>query len=246
MKEENVSIPTSDGAAEGILYHPDGEGPWPGVIHLTDIGGIRPAHEEMAKRLAGEGCVVLLPNIFYRSIMPPMFDFPMDFGDERTKKRFAEIAGPMTPEAMESDGASYVDFLAARPSVAPGPMGVVGYCISGAFALRTAAVQPAKIAAAASFHGGGLWSDKPSSPHLILPRIKARLYIGYAIEDHSMPPEAIEKFDAALAEWGGDYESEIYDGAHHGWTASDRAVYNPEQAKRAFEKLTELFAIALV
>jgi len=246
MKEDNVSIPTSDGVSEGILYHPDGDGPWPGVIHLTDIGGIRPAHEEMAARLAGEGYVVLLPNIFYRSRKPPMFDFPMDFGEERTKKRFAEIAGPMTPEVMERDGASYVDFLAAQPGVAPGSMGVVGYCISGAFALRTAAVRPDKIAAAASFHGGGLWSDKPSSPHLILPKIKARLYIGYATEDHSMPPEAIENFDAALEAWGGDYESEIYDGAHHGWTASDRPVYNPEQAERAFEELTELFAIALV
>ena len=243
--ETTVRIPTRDGASGGFLYRPDGTGPWPGVLHLTDIGGIRPAHQEMADKLAGEGYAVLMPNVFYRSRKPPMFDFPIQMGEERTRQRFAELSGPLTPEAMERDAESYLDFLATQTDVAAGPLGVVGYCISGAFALRAAAVRPDEIAAAASFHGGGLWSEKPSSPHRVLPRIKARLYVGYAIEDHSMPPEAVEKLDEALAAWGGDFESEIYDGAHHGWTASDRPVYNPEQARRAFEKLIELFAMAL-
>jgi carboxymethylenebutenolidase len=97
----------------------------------------------------------------------------------------------------------------------------------------------------ASFHGGGLYTDEPTSPHLVLPRIKARLYFGHATKDRSMPQEAIEKFDRALAAWGGKYESEVYDGAFHGWTTSDAPVYNQPQADRAFNKLTELFASTL-
>jgi carboxymethylenebutenolidase len=109
-------------------------------------------------------------------------------------------------------------------------------------AMRTAAAMPGKVAAMASFHGGGLYTDEPTSPHLVLPRIKARLYFGHATKDRSMPPEAIEKFDAALAAWGGKYQSEVYDGAFHGWTTADAPVYNQPQADRAFEKLAELFA----
>jgi carboxymethylenebutenolidase len=199
----------------------------------------------MAKRLAASGYTVLLPNVFYRTGKPPMFDFVPKMGDERTMKRFGELAGPMNPSAMERDAASYVDFLAASDSVSAGKMGVVGYCFTGAMAMRTAAVRPEKIASAASFHGGGLYTDTPASPHLVLPRIKAELYFGHAINDASMPKEAIEKLDRALASWGGKYESEVYDGASHGWTTADAPVYNRAQAERAFEKLTGLFAKTL-
>jgi carboxymethylenebutenolidase len=138
-----------------------------------------------------------------------------------------------------------VDFLAASNSVGAGAMGVVGYCFTGAMAMRAAAVRAEKIAAAASFHGGGLFTDTPTSPHLVLPRIKANLYFGHATDDASMPKEAIEKLDRALASWGGKYESEVYAGAHHGWTTADAPVYDQAQAERAFTKLTSLFARTL-
>lgn len=115
------------------------------------------------------------------------------------------------------------------------------YCFSGKMALRAAAVRPGKIAAAASFHGGGLYTDGPS-PHLVLPKIRARLYFGHAINDRSMPQEAIEKLNQALENWGGKFESEVYPGAIHGWTVPDSHAYNPQQAERAFAKLRELFA----
>ncbi len=245
MIEENLEIRTADGTSDTVLFHPEGARRWPGVIHLTDIGGIRPAHTDMARRLAEKGYAVLVPNVFYRTGRPPMFDFTPAMGDPRTMKRFAELAGPMTPDAAERDAASYVDFLAAHPSVREGAMGVVGYCFTGAMAMRAAALRPAKIVAAASFHGGGLYTDAPTSPHLVLPRIKARLYFGHAVEDRSMPAEAIEKFDRALAAWGGKYKSEVYEGAHHGWTTAGAPAYNQAQADRAFEKLTALFAEAL-
>ncbi len=114
MIEQEIEIPTHDGTADAVLYrHEDGV-QRPGVIHLTDIGGIRPAHRGMAKRLAEEGYTVLLPNVFYRTGRPPLFDFPRRIGDERTMKRFAELMGPLGPEAMERDAGDYVDFLAAQ------------------------------------------------------------------------------------------------------------------------------------
>jgi carboxymethylenebutenolidase len=238
--EEAIEIRTADGTADGYLYRAEGEGRAPGVIHLTDLGGIRPSHQEMARRLAGEGYTVLLPNIFSRSGRLPLFDFPIRYGEERTMQRLGELREPLTPEAMERDAGSYVDFLAAHAAVAPGPIGVVGYCFSGSVALCAAAARSERIAAAAAFHGGGLFTDAPTSPHRLLPRIQARLYFGHAVEDRSMPPDAIENLDRALEAWGGRYESEVYEGAHHGWTVPDSPVYNPPQAGRAFGKLTEL------
>ena len=245
--ETSIEIKTSDGVADGILFQPDGEGPWPGAIHLTDIVGIRASHLEMAKRLSSEGYVVLLPNIFYRTGRPPMFDSPFKLGEEKSMKRMAELSGPLTPEAMERDASPFVDFLSSQESVRRGPLGVVGYCFTGSMAMRFAAARPDKIAALASFHGGGLCTDSPTSPHLLLPRIKARLYFGHAFEDRSMPKEAIEKLDRALQAWGGKYESEVYEGARHGWTVpqAGNPVYNQPQAERAFGKLTQLFAETL-
>jgi carboxymethylenebutenolidase len=239
--EEAIEIRNADGTCDGFLIRPD-NGRLPAAIHLTDIGGIRPSHREMAKRLAEKGFAVLLPNVFYRTGKPPMFDFTPKMGDERTMKRFGELAGPMTPDAMERDGSAYVDFMASNPHVNAAAIGVVGYCFTGAMAMRTAARRPEKVAAAASFHGGGLWTEAATGPHHVLPRIKAELYFGHAIEDQSMSADAIKKFEQALAAWGGKYVSETYEGAYHGWTTSDAPVYNKAQADRAFDKLAVLFA----
>jgi carboxymethylenebutenolidase len=246
MIEEEIEIPTPDGTSDGCLYRAEGGGRSPGVMHLTDAGGIRPSHREMARRLAAHGYTVLMPNVFYRSGRPPLFDPTTSLGDERWMQRFAELREPLTAEAMERDASAYVSFLAAQSSVREGAMGVVGYCFTGSLAMRVAAARPDRIAAAASFHGGGLYTEAPTSPHPLLPRIQARLYFGHAVNDRSMPEEAIEKFDRALSAWGGRYESELYEGASHGWTVPDSPVYNPQQAERAFGKLTELFDQTLI
>ncbi len=240
MIEQATEIRTADGATEAFLYRNEDARPRPGVLFLTDIGGIRPAQREKAQQLAAQGYTVLMPNVFYRTGKPPLFDFERTPGDERTMKRCAELSAPLTPDAMERDAAAYVDFLLAQSSVRPGRAAVVGYCFSGSMALRTAAVRTEAIAAAASFHGGRLYTDAPTSPHLSLPRIKARLYFGHAAQDRSMNEEAIAKLNAALEAWGGRYESEVYAGAYHSWTETDSPVYNPKQAQRAFEKLLQL------
>jgi len=245
LNEQAIAIRTPDGTADGFLFQPETKGRWPAVIHLTDIGGIRPSQHEMCRRLSSEGYVVLMPNVFYRTAKPPILDFPVKMGDEKTMKRINELRAPLTPEAIARDGSAYLDFLATQESVKGGPTGIVGYCFAGAVALRIAAARPDKIAAAASFHGGGLFTDAPTSPHHVLPGVKARLYFGHAIEDRSMPKAAIENLERALQSWGGKFESETYDGAYHSWTTPDSPVYNEKQANRAFGKLTELFAATL-
>ena len=245
MIEKEIEIRAAEGTVDGIFFRPEGDRQWPGVIFLTDIGGIRPATRDMARRLAAEGYCVLMPNVFYRTARPPVFDFPRVLGEERTMKRIAELSAPLTPEAMARDASDYVEFLAAQDSISGGAMGVVGHCITGGMSMRAAAARQDRIAAAASFHGVRLFTDAPTSPHLALPRIKARLYFAHAVKDNSMPEEAIEKLDRALDAWGGEYESEIYEDAYHGWTALDSPVYNGPQAERAFQKLTELFVETL-
>ena len=245
MIEKEISIQTPDGVADGFLIQPEKEGRWPGVLYLTDIGGIRTANRGMAGRVAAEGYLVLLPNVFYRSGKPPLFHGPLKFGDEQFMKRVNELRAPLTPDAIDRDVSVCVDFLAKQSSASGTAFGVVGFCFSGPMALRSAAARPNQIAAVGSFHGGGLYTDAPTSPHTLLPRIKARLYFGHAVDDRSMPKEAIEKFDRALAAWGGRYESEVYDGAHHGWTVPDNPSYNKPHAERAFAKLIELFDSAL-
>lgn len=246
VREEEITLAAADGEAEARLFRPEDATGHPGVLHLTDIGGIRPAHRDMARRLAAEGYVVLMPNVFYRTRRPPMFDPGMKPGEESWRGRFSELTAPLTADAQERDAAAYVDDLARRDGVREGvPLGVVGYCFTGGFALRAAAVRAERIAAAASFHGGGLWTGEPASPHLVLPRVRARLYFAHAIEDRSMPPEAIAKLETALATWGGRWESEVYEGAHHGWTASNSAAYDQRQADRAFMKLVDLLRSSL-
>jgi len=240
IAEDELDVPAADGTADAVLYRwTDGQRR-PGVIFLPDGIGTRPSQREMARRVAGEGYNVVLPNIYYRVARPPIFLPRPDFRDEATKTRFDHLKSSLPPEAMERDGSAYVDFLAAQPEVGDGPMAIAGFCFTGQFALRVAAARPDRIAAAASFHGGGLFNDGPASPHLVLPRVKARLYFGHARDDRSMPAEAIARLEQALEAWEGSYESETYD-ALHGWTVPDSAAYDQPEAERAFVELRELF-----
>ena len=246
MREEKVRITMTNGTADGFLYAPDGAGPWPGVLYYPHGLGIDEGFHIMSKRLAADGYTVLMPNIYYRTTSGPFFQQPIDFTSAATRQRFMELSGPLTAEVMEQDAIDYLDFLDDQDITQTGPMGTVGYCLTGKMAMRTAAAAPDVIAAAASFHGGGLYTDAPDSPHLVLPRIEAHLYFGHAHQDNSMPAEAIVKFEAALKAWGGHYESETYP-ALHGWTVPEPGspVYDEAQAERHYKKLTALFAETL-
>jgi carboxymethylenebutenolidase len=241
MPERKLAVAGADGTAEGFFYTPDGEGPWSGVLYLTDIWGIRPANQAMAQRVAAQGYAVLMPNIFYRSdalpIMPPG---EPDTKDPTTLRRLSHLMASVSADQMRRDGAAYAAFLLSLPQVEGGKIAVAGYCFTGQFALRTAAAAPDMVAAAASFHGGHLVTDAPDSPHTELPKVRAELYFGHAVEDQSMPLVAIEKLDDALKGWGGVWQSELYEGARHGWSVPGRPVYNAEQSERHYAKLFAL------
>ena len=246
MPESKLSIPMAGGAAEAFLCTPSsGTGPWPGVLYLTDIFGIRPAYHGLAQQLADKGFAVLIPNAFFRAGALPLFDFTPEIGEARTMQRFGELRTALSNETMGPDAAAYGKFLQARPEVRGGKLGVVGYCFTGQMALRAAAAAPDRFGAALSFHGGNLYTDQPDSPHLLLPVIQARLYFGHATNDHSISADAIARLEAALSDWGGRFESETYPAAH-GWCIPGRAgIYDEVQANRAFAKMVAVLDAAL-
>jgi len=241
MPECKLEIAGADGTAEGFLHTPQGAGPWPGVLYLTDVWGIRPANQTMAERVADQGYAVLMPNIFYRTdalpIMPPG---EPDTRDPATLRRLSHLLAAVDADQMRRDSATYAEYLLALPQVVGPKIAVVGYCFTGQFALRAAAAGPEFVAAAASFHGGHLVTEAQDSPHTELPRVKAELYFGHAVEDQSMPPSAIAKLDDALKGWGGVYQSELYEGARHGWSVPGRPVYDQAASERHYAKLFDL------
>jgi carboxymethylenebutenolidase len=245
MTEVDLQLAMPDGLCDAVLFSPEPATPLPGVLHVPDIASIREAQREMAQRLAAEGYAVLLVNPFYRTGRPPVWSFPRVWSEPKTIQRFQELTAPLTPDAQMRDAAAYLDLLLTQEAVQRGPVGVVGYCFGGGMALRTAAAGGERVAAAASFHGGGLFkADDPSSPHLLLPQVTAQLYFGHATEGRSMNADDIAQFEEALAAWGGKYASETYP-AHHGWTVPDNPAYNSAEAERSFTRLKELFAETL-
>lgn len=242
MIETKVEIPAA--GAEALFLRPDDIADFPGVVFLTDVWGIRPANIGVAKRLCERGFSVLMPNVFHRYSRMTPDGFEHGSPQDVTKALHALFAA-LTPQNMIDDGKAYVDFLLAQPGVKKGKAGAVGYCFTGQMAVRIAAAVPDKIAAAASFHGGFLVTDKPDSPHRILGPIQARLYFGHAVEDSTATPEQVKTLEASLRAWHGAFESEVYEGARHGWTVPGRDVYNEIQAERAFEKMVRLFEATL-
>jgi carboxymethylenebutenolidase len=243
MNERDLQLTVPDGTVDAVLFTLEDGKPLPGVLFIPDIGSIRETMRQMARRLASEGYTILMPNPFYRTSSPPVFSFPRKPGDPATMKRIQELSAPLTPDALERDLPVYIDSLASEPTTASGKIGAIGFCIGGGIALRAAAIRPDLVGAVASFHGGGLYTreDDPRSPHRVLPSVKARLYFGHATDDKSMDSDAIAHFEEALKSWGGRFESEVYEGAHHGWTVPDNPAYKEPQAERAWEKLSTLF-----
>ena len=244
MIEKQVDVKTPDGVADCELFYPSEQGTWPGVIAYTDIGGLRPVFRDMGKRLAGDGFVVLVPNPFYRVSRVPVYHDPFKFGEEKTTARMQEIRPSITPAGATRDAPAFVDFLLNQKQV-KGKIGTVGYCMGGGLAMRTAAAVPNTVGACVSFHGSQLVSADPDSPHTLAPKIKAEMYLGFAIEDRTMPPEAVDKLKAALDAAGVRYGSEVYAGARHGWCVKDHTVYNEGQAERAWSNMLKLFREAL-
>jgi carboxymethylenebutenolidase len=239
----NVDVPTPDGAADAYLVRPGERGRYPAVLLYMDAFGPRPRLAEMAERIAGEGYVVLVPNVFYRHGRAPLVDLEDLQRPENRSTMFDKlrpVMASLTPELAVRDAGGYLDYLAGLDCTDGGPVGITGYCMGGALALRTAAAHPDRVAAVASFHGGRLATDAPDSPHLLADRLTAELYFGHADHDHSMTPEQIRTLEQALDAAGVSYRSEVYPGAQHGFTMADTAAYDEAGTERHWTELLGL------
>jgi len=253
--EQDVQIPVTDGLCDAAFIYP-AKGASPGVLIWSDAFGLRPATREMGRRLAGQGYAVLVPNPFYRVSKAPGLGnlTDLDFQKDADRAQLMKLMGTVTAAgAAERDAQAFVGFLRAQAAVNPQRrIGVQGYCMGGPLAMRTAATLPGYVGAAASFHGGGLVTDKPDSPHLLAPRIKARLYIGIAGSDDERQPDAKDRLREAFAIAALTAEVEVYAGAQHGWCMADlpvrngKVIYSRADAERAWGKLGDLYQAALV
>ncbi|MGG2461105.1 dienelactone hydrolase family protein [Streptomyces sp. RGM 3693] len=244
----SLDLPTPDGTADAYFAHPDDGAPHPGVLLYMDAFGLRPRLEEMARRLAGHGYAVLVPNVLHRAGRAPLVELPEHINPAERPELFHQLMPlieALTPELAMRDAGAYLDWLAASPLVADGPVGATGYCMGGVLALRTAAAYPDRVAAVGSFHAGRLVTEAEDSPHRLLDRITAELYFGHADQDASLPTEQIQALERALDVAGIRYRSELYEGAHHGYTQADTAAYNAEASERHWQALLDLFGRTL-
>jgi carboxymethylenebutenolidase len=248
--EKNVEIKTPDGVCDAAFIHP-ATGAHPAVIIWPDAFGLRQSMRDMGKRLASEnGYSVLVVNPFYRVAKGTVYPnaSTVDFAAERAK--LGPLMGSINAAGtVEKDAPAFVAWLDSQPQVDKAKkIGTQGYCMGGALVVRTAAAVPGRIGAGASFHGGGLVTAAPTSPHLLAPQIKARMYFGIAANDDAQAPDAKvklkEAFDAAKV----PVEVEVYPAAQHGWCVPDMpgGLYAKADAERAWSKLVALYKAGLV
>ena len=252
--ETDVTIKTPDGTCDAAFFHPP-TGSHPGVLIWTDAFGLRPAMRDIGKRIAAEGYSVLVPNPFYRVAKAPVFDSASSFNFQN-QADMAKLQPLMesvnAPGAAEKDAVAYIAFLDAQSQINKAKkIGTQGYCMGGPLVVKTAAALPNRVGAGASFHGGGLVTDKPDSPHLLAPKIKARMYFGIASNDDQRQPDAKDKLREAFAAARVAAEIEVYP-AKHGWCVPDMPadngapIYSMPEAERAWSKLVALYKMTLV
>jgi carboxymethylenebutenolidase len=246
MSGQRVDLRTTDGVMDTYTFQPAGNGPWPAVIIYMDAFGIRPNLDSMAQRLADAGYFVVVPNLYYRSGAFEPFDPQKVFGgDEQERLRFRGMIDSLDNTKVMRDTDAVMAHLATAPQAKPGKMGAVGYCMGGGFAISALGRYPDRVAAAASFHGAGLATDKPDSPHLLAGQMRGKLYVGVAGIDPGFPREQQDRLDAALKEAGVDYTIETYEGAKHGFAVTGHMVYDRDASERHWATLLELFGKTL-
>lgn len=243
--DADVEIKTPDGTADAYFVHP-ASGKFPAVLVWPDIFGLRPAFKQMGKRLAEAGYTVLVVNPFYRTKKAPTAPEKADFNDPATREMLYGLKATLSPATARTDAKAFIDWLDAKAETdTQRKVGTTGYCMSGPIAFETAAERADRVGAVATFHGGGLATDKPDSPHLLIPKMKARALIAIAENDDQKEPTVKDTLRDSFAKAGLTAEIEVYGGAMHGWCPPDSAVYNAPQAEKAWERLTALFKTAL-
>ena len=246
--DTDVEVKTPDGICDAVFIHP-AKSLHPGVLLWHDSLGLRPVIRDLGRRIAAEGYSVLVPNLFYRAHRAPVFDASFDYAkNPADREKYARtVASFLVPGAAERDAVAYIAFLDSQSQVnKKKKIGTHGYCLGGPYIMRTAAALPDRVGAGASFHGGFVVTDKPNSPHLLAPKIKARLYFAIASDDDRREPEVKNKLREAFAAAKVRAEIEVYPNALHGWCVPDsKAPDNRQDAERAWSKLIALYKQAL-
>jgi len=236
MIERELDLTTADGAMNTFIVHPEEGGPHPVVLFFMDAPGKREELHDMARRLASAGYYVMLPNLYYRRTR----EFVMTAA---ARSEMVAHMNSLSNAMVNADGRALLAFADRDPAARGGPVGCVGYCMSGPFAFAFAAAEPERVAAAASFHGVRLCTDAPDSPHRDAAKIRGELYFGCAETDEWAPRETIEALDAELKRAGARYRIEWYPGTVHGFVFPQRpAAYDKPAAERHWERLHALFA----
>ena len=252
--ETNVEVKTADVTCDAVFIHP-ATCAHPGVLIWPDAFGLRPAMRDIGKRIAAEGYSVLIPNPYYRAAK--VVDISLDtksfsFQNQDDMARLRKFMGGLNaPGAAEKDAVAFIAFLDAQRQVnTKKKIGTQGYCMGGPLVFKTAAAVPNRVGAGASFHGGGLVTDRPDSPHTLIPKMKARLYIGIASNDDLRQPDAKDKLREAFAAAKVTAEIDVYQGLH-GWCVPDmpaqagKPIYDKPDAEKAWGKLVALYKAAL-
>lgn len=241
MAYQEISVQAVDGACPVHVFSPEGPGPWPAVIMYMDAFGIRPGSKAMAETIAEGGYLVLLPDLFYRyGDYGPLV--PKDvFASDDFRAIIAPLMASTDNHKAAADTAALIDYLDRRDDVAGDRIATVGFCMGGGMAITAAATYPDRVAATVSFHGGRLATDDATSPHRLVDKIKAELYLAVADNDQSYPPEMGERFEKALKDAGVQYRSELYQGCAHGWMKPDFPVYDKAAAEKGWRQMFELF-----
>ncbi len=237
-----IDIETADGVCPSHVFTPPGDGPSPGVLFYIDGLAMRPAMHEMGERLAAAGYYVLMPDLFWRAgaLTPPDPKAIMADPAARTAW-FQKVFPHVSPEKVMRDTRAFLDHLAQQAAVVPKQVAVTGYCMGGRMSLTAAGTYPDEILGAAAYHPGGLVTDGPDSPHLLAPKITAKIYVGGASEDANFTDAQKAQLEQALTDAGVDHVIETYP-ARHGWVPTDTPVHDPAQAERHWETLLAFLA----
>ena len=242
---KDVVIDTPDGKADAYFVAPAG-GKHPGVLIWPDIMGLRPAFRQMADRLAQSGYSVLVVNQFYRSTKAPFLAPGESYDQPEVRAKIMPFVHALSAEGTVRDAIAFTAFLDRQPQVDHRRgMGTTGYCMGGPMVFRTAAAVSGRIRAGATFHGGGLVSDKPDSPALLIPRMKAQYLIAIAANDDARSPTDKDALKTDFAAAKLPAEIEVYAGTMHGWCPPDSRVYDAAQANKAWDRMLALFGKAL-
>jgi len=241
MAHTTVPLATGDGTCNTALFESGGSGAKPAVVFFTDGGGPRPSQFSMAERLASHGYLVVMPDLFHRvGPYDPRILWAMVMDPKRKQEwRDKFYASATNQHNFQTDVTAVLQYLTRRGDVLD-RVGTTGYCMGGNLSLRAAGRFPDRVAAAASFHGGGLAGDSPDSPHLLAPQMKARVYVASAVEDGSFPEAMKQRLEDALTAAKVEHVIETYAGARHGFCVSDSPAYDPAASERHWTALLGL------